>query len=192
MRGAQALKVTWSAADPPFPGHTDMYDYIRGAEPAEEKMVKTLTGIDAIFAGAAKIIQAEYEWPLQSHGSMGPACALAEVKGDRVTVYTGSAKPHYAAQGIARTLGLKPENVRAIWVRGPGVYGRNDADDAAATAAVLAKAVGRPVRFQGMREDGTGWDPKAPAGCIRRAPPSIRMATCWLTNSSPRVSPRST
>jgi CO/xanthine dehydrogenase Mo-binding subunit len=49
-------------------------------------------------------------------------------------------------------------------VRGPGVYGRNDADDAAATAAVLAKAVGRPVRFQGMREDGTGWDPKAPAG----------------------------
>ncbi|HET7680110.1 MAG TPA: molybdopterin cofactor-binding domain-containing protein [Xanthobacteraceae bacterium] len=164
VRGAQALKVTWSAANPPFPGHQDMYDFIRAARPAEGKMVKTLDGVDAIFAGAPKTIQAEYEWPLQSHASMGPACALAEVKGDSVTVYTGSAKPHYAAQGIARTLGLKPENVRAIWVRGPGVYGRNDADDAAATAAVLAKAVGRPVRFQGMREDGTGWDPKAPAG----------------------------
>jgi nicotinate dehydrogenase subunit B len=164
VRASQALKVTWSDAKPPFPTYKDLYDHIRTAKPAEEKVVKNLDSIEAIFAGAAKTIQAEYEWPLQSHASMGPACAVAEVKGDSVTVYTGSAKPHYAAQGIARTLGLKPENVRAIWVRGPGVYGRNDADDAAATAAVLAKAVGRPVRFQGMREDGTGWDPKAPAG----------------------------
>jgi|tagenome__1003787_1003787.scaffolds.fasta_scaffold20978209_2 nicotinate dehydrogenase subunit B len=164
VRGAQALKVTWSAAEPPFPGNQDLYDHIRAAKPAAEKMVKEIEGIQAIFAGAAKTIQVEYEWPLQSHASMGPACALAEVKDDTATVYTGSAKPHYTAQGVARTLGLKPENVRAIWVRGPGVYGRNDADDAAAAAAVLAKATGRPVRFQGMREDGTGWDPKSPAG----------------------------
>ena len=164
VRAAQALKVTWSEAKPPFPGNGEMYDYIRAATPAESKVVKKLDGIENIFGSAAKTIQVEYEWPLQSHASMGPACALAEVQGDNVTVYTGSAKPHYAAQGIARTLGVKPENVRAIWVRGPGVYGRNDADDAAATAAVLAKATGKPVRFQGMRDDGTGWDPKAPAG----------------------------
>jgi CO/xanthine dehydrogenase Mo-binding subunit len=164
VRGAQALKVTWSAASPPFPGHKDLYDYIRAAKPALETSVKKLDGIEAIFENAVKTIEAEYEWPLQSHASMGPACALVEVKGDAATVYTGSAKPHYTAQGVARTLGLKTENVHAIWVRGPGVYGRNDADDAAATAAVLAKATGRPVRFQGMREDGTGWDPKAPAG----------------------------
>jgi nicotinate dehydrogenase subunit B len=164
VRAAQALKATWSAAEPPFPANKDLYDHIRAAKPAAEKMVKEIEGIEAVFAGAAKTIQVEYEWPLQSHASMGPACALAEVKDDTATVYTGSAKPHYTAQGVAHTLGLKPENVRAIWVRGPGVYGRNDADDAAAAAAVLAKATGRPVRFQGMREDGTGWDPKSPAG----------------------------
>ena len=164
VRGAQALKVTWSAVEPPFPGHKEIYDYIRAAKPALETEVKKLDGIENIFGSAVQTIQVEYEWPLQSHASMGPACALAEVTGDTATVYTGSAKPHYCAQGVARTLGLKQENVRAIWVRGPGVYGRNDADDAAATAAVLAKATGRPIRFQGMREDGTGWDPKSPAG----------------------------
>jgi len=30
-------------------------------------------------------------------------------------------------------------------------------------AAVLSRAVGKPVRMQGMRHDGTGWDPKSPA-----------------------------
>ena len=46
---------------------------------------------------------------------------------------------------------------------GPGSYGRNDADDCAMDAAVLAKAVGKPVRLQYMRDQGTGWDPKGPA-----------------------------
>jgi CO/xanthine dehydrogenase Mo-binding subunit len=50
-----------------------------------------------------------------------------------------------------------------IWVIGPGSYGRNDADDCAMDAAVLAKAVGKPVRLQYMRDQGTGWDPKGPA-----------------------------
>jgi CO/xanthine dehydrogenase Mo-binding subunit len=164
IRAAQALKVKWSTVSPPFPGYKNLYDHMRAAKTTEEKMVHTVDGIEAVFASAAKTIKAEYEWPLQSHASMGPACALVEVNGDTATIYTGSAKPHYTAQGVARTLGLKTENVRAIWMRGPGVYGRNDADDAAAAAAVIARATGRPVRLQGMREDGTGWDPKAPAG----------------------------
>ena len=55
---------------------------------------------------------------------------------------------------------------------GPGSYGRNDADDCAMDAAVLAKAVGRPVRLQYTREQGTGWDPKGPAS-IHRARAAI-------------------
>jgi nicotinate dehydrogenase subunit B len=60
-------------------------------------------------------------------------------------------------------LGLAPEKVHGIWVPGPGSYGRSDAGDAALDAAMLAKAVGRPVRVQGMRHEGHGWDPKGPA-----------------------------
>src|SRR5207344_3124377 len=52
---------------------------------------------------------------------------------------------------------------RVIHATGPGSYGRNDADDCAHDAAVLAKAVGKPVRLQYMRDQGTGWDPKGPA-----------------------------
>jgi CO/xanthine dehydrogenase Mo-binding subunit len=62
--------------------------------------------------------------------------------------------------------------VHVIWTTGPGSYGRNDADDCAMDAAVLAKAAGRPVRLQYMRDQGTGWDPKAPAS-IHRARAAI-------------------
>jgi nicotinate dehydrogenase subunit B len=69
-------------------------------------------------------------------------------------------------------IGVPGENVHAIWVPGPGSYGRNDAGDAAIDAAVLAKAVGRPVRLQYTREQATGWDPKGPAS-IHRARAAI-------------------
>src|SRR5262244_2035676 len=49
---------------------------------------------------------------------------------------------------------------------------RYDAGDAAMDAAVLAKAVGGPVRMQYTREQGTGWDPKGPAS-IHRARAAI-------------------
>src|SRR5262249_10240590 len=110
---------------------------------------------------------AEYEWPFQSHASMGPACALADVNAGGATVWTGSQKPHFARDGVAKLLGLPADKVRAIWVMGPGSYGRNDCGDAALDAAYLSKLTGRPVRVQGMRHDGTQWDPKGPA-CVHR------------------------
>jgi CO/xanthine dehydrogenase Mo-binding subunit len=94
---------------------------------------------------------------------MGPACALVEIKDGKVTCWSGTQKSHYQRAGIAATLGVPEDTVRVIWVPGPGSYGRNDADDAAMDAAVLAKATGQPVRVQYMRDQGTGWDPKGPA-----------------------------
>jgi hypothetical protein len=59
------------------------------------------------------------------------------------------------------------DKVHGIWVPGPGSYGRNDAGDAGIDAALLSKAVGHPVRVQGMRYEGHGWDPKGPASIHR-------------------------
>jgi CO/xanthine dehydrogenase Mo-binding subunit len=52
--------------------------------------------------------------------------------------------------------------VRVVYLDGSGCYGMNGHDDAAADAALLSKAVGRPVRVQWSREDEHGWDPKGP------------------------------
>jgi nicotinate dehydrogenase subunit B len=165
VRGAQMLQVEWSTPKNPFPPQEKLYDHIRGAKVVKrEEEVKKGDAKKALAgAGVAKMVEAEYQWPFQSHASMGPSCAVADVKGDQCTIWTGSQKPHYARDGVANMLKMKPEQVHAIWVVGAGSYGRNDAGDTVIDAAILSKITGRPVRVQGMRRDGTGWDPKAPA-----------------------------
>ncbi|MEA2907802.1 MAG: nicotinate dehydrogenase subunit [Alphaproteobacteria bacterium] len=163
IRAAETLKVQWSDTKPPFPAQAEIYNHIRQADVVKRQVENENGNVDEAFKSAAKVIEAEYEWPFQSHASMGPACALVDIKGDQITVWTGSQKPHRVRNGVASVLGVPAQTVRSIWVRSPGSYGRNDAGDCAADCAFIAKTLGRPVRLQYSRQQGTGWDPKGPA-----------------------------
>ena len=55
---------------------------------------------------AAQVVEATYEWPFQSHAGMAPACGVADVRDGEATIWTGSQKPHYCREGIAKMLGL--------------------------------------------------------------------------------------
>ena len=167
VRAEQKLKVTWSQPAPAFPDQAALFDYIRQAPVRKRTVEKEIGSFDQTITTAAKVVTAEYEWPFQSHASMASACALAEIKDGKVTLWTGTQKPHYARDGVARLLDMPVENVHAIWRFGPGSYGRNDGGDAALEAAFLAKEVGRPVRVQGMRPEGIAWDAKGPASVHR-------------------------
>jgi nicotinate dehydrogenase subunit B len=162
VQASRAVKLTWSEVPEPFVPHTELYDYLRKAPVVRRVVDKSAGDVDAALAGA-HVVSAEYEWPYQSHASMTPACAVAEVTAEDVTVWHSSQKPHAASQGIAKMLGLPVEKVRSISTTGPGSYGRNDAGDAAADAVIMAQLTGRPVRVQGARSDGHGWDPKGAA-----------------------------
>jgi nicotinate dehydrogenase subunit B len=173
IKAAQRLKIEWSEVQAPFPDPEALYEHIRKAPVRKREVDDKQTGnVDEAFETAARVIEAEYEYPFQSHASMGPGCAIVEIKDGQATLWTGSSKSHYARDGVAAILGLSPDKVHGIWKPGPGAYGRNDAGDAAMDAAVLAKAVGRPVRLQYMRDQGTGWDPKSPA-YVQRARAAI-------------------
>jgi nicotinate dehydrogenase subunit B len=172
IRAMEKLKVEWSKVEPPFPNQATLYDHIRKAPVRKRAEEKTVGNVEEAFKTAAKVIEAEYEWPFQSHASMGPACALVEIKDGMVTCWSGTQKSHFVQAGLAATLEVPLDKVHVKWTTGPGSYGRNDADDCAMDAAVLAKAVGKPVRVQYMRDQGTGWDPKGPAS-IHRARAAI-------------------
>ncbi len=167
VRAAQMLKVEWSAPQKLFTGHDKVHDHLRAAKSTKRDDSEKNGDVEVGFSKAVRIIEAEYEWPFQSHASMGPACAVADVKKDQVRLWTGTQKPHYARDGVAALLDVPVAQVQAIWIVGPGSYGRNDAGDAALDAAMLSKLTGKPVRVQGMRRDGTAWDPKAPASVHR-------------------------
>ena len=163
IRAARKLKVTWSAVKPPFPVQKDIYKHIRNAKSMKRDDAVSVGDVDAAFASAAKIVEATYEWPFHSHASIAPACGVADMRDGEATVWTGGQKPHHCREGVALMFNLPEEKVKVMFMLGPGSYGRNDSGDATMDAAVLSKAVGKPVRVQGMRADGTAWDPKSPA-----------------------------
>jgi CO/xanthine dehydrogenase Mo-binding subunit len=163
IQAARALKVVWSDAKPAFFDSETLFDHIRGAEPEKRQVVTETSGVAEAMANGGTLVSAEYQWPFQSHSSMGPGCAVADVRPDSVTLYNPSQKTHATAHGVAKLLGRPVESVRSIYVQGPGSYGRNDAGDACADAALMSLLAGKPVRAQGMRADGHGWDPKGAA-----------------------------
>jgi nicotinate dehydrogenase subunit B len=163
VRAAKALRITWSDVKPPFTGNAGLYDHIRNAKVAKKDEEDNVGNVDLAFANAAKVVEATYEWPFHSHAPMAPACGVADVRNGEATIWTGSQKPHHCREGIAKMLDLHEEKVKVVSMTGPGSYGRNDAGDTTMDATVLSKAVGKPVRVQGMRHEGHGWDPKSPA-----------------------------
>ena len=111
-----------------------------------------------------KTLQATYTRPYQVHGSIGPSCAVALLENDGLTVWTHTQGVYPNRQAIAEMLKLAPDRVRCIHAEGSGCYGHNGADDAAADAALIARAFrGRPVRVQWMREQEHAWEPFGPA-----------------------------
>jgi nicotinate dehydrogenase subunit B len=126
--------------------------------------------VESGLAGASVTHQASYFSPFQMHGAMGPSCAVADVRdrpdtqtGIRTTVWSSTQAAYRLRQTIADLLGLTEADVRVIYEEGAGCYGHNGADDVAADAALLSRAVGRPVRVQWSRQDEHGWEPLGPA-----------------------------
>jgi CO/xanthine dehydrogenase Mo-binding subunit len=161
IRAARALEVTWSASAP-LPPISELYDTLVKT-PANDRAVTDAGGVPEAIAGAAKTVRARYRWPFQLHASIGASCAVADVKRDSATIWSSTQGPHTLKGAIADLLGLPATGVHVIWTEGSGCYGHNGSDDAAADAALLSQAVGRPVRVQWSRADEHAWEPKGVA-----------------------------
>ena len=165
---ARRLQVDWDApAAAPFPTSDELYTYMRSATPTSSADPRVVGGPEAALAGAARVIEAEYDFPFQGHTAFGPAHALADPSDGQMTIYSNDMKSYGMRNGIAEFLGMPRDHVRVVWMEGPQAYGRTAADDAGFEAAFLAKEIGLPVRMQWMREEESAWDTKGPAFTFR-------------------------
>ena len=160
VRAARAIKATWTEWSE-LPEQDQLTTSLR-AGPFNGDEVLVNKGDAAASAEGAKTLKATYFWPMQSHASLGPSCAVADVRADLATVWTASQGTHGNRNSFANFLRLPRDKVRLIYLEGSGCYGMNGNEDAAADAAILSRAVRRPVRVQWSREDELGWDPKGP------------------------------
>ena len=156
IQAAAKLKVVWTAG-PGLPAQHDFYDHLR-KQPARDAAVVDSKDVDQKMTAASSVLKATYQHPYQMHGSMGTSCAVADVQGNKATVWSPTQSAYPTRSGVAAVLGIPPDNVRVIYVRGSGCYGINGADTVSYDAALLSHAVGKPVRIQLSRQDEMAWE----------------------------------
>ncbi len=161
IRAAQKLKANWSSWEG-LPEQSSLWEHVRATKVSKDDVTSNVGNAEPALEQAAKRLRATYNFAIHTHGSIGPSCAVAEIKEGRLTCWSSSQGTHDLRQQLAAMLSMPDTDVRAIYVEGSGCYGRNGHEDAAADAVLLARAVERPVRVQWMREDEHGWDPKGP------------------------------
>ena len=156
IQAAAALEVTWSAGAR-LPPQADFYTHLRN-QPARDTLLVDSQDVDGKLAGAAEVVRATYRHPYQMHGSIGAACAVADVREDQVTIWSATQAVYPLRSTAAMLLGREVDDVRVIFVRGPGCYGVNGADTASFDAALLSQATGKPVRVLLTRKDEMAWE----------------------------------
>ena len=164
IKAAKTLKVTWTEPQTKMPaGPDEVFTYLRDTKSLRDQVTVNRGNPDIALGKATKTYEATYRWPFQMHGMMGPSCAVADVGKDRTTIYSGTQGSFGTRTAVAELLGLPEKNVRLLWREASGSYGRMSSDDVSEDAALLSRAVGKPVRVQWMRDDEHGWEPKGPA-----------------------------
>ncbi len=161
IRAAQQLKAEWREKAS-LPRMGDLYEQMRGQAVSHDRVMRR-GDVDAAMDGAARRVSAVYYQPFQAHASIGPSCGVADVRADRAVVWSSTQGVFSLRTAIAELLEMPTEKLQVIHVEGPGCYGQNGSDDAAADAAVLSQAVGQPVRVQWSRQEEFAWEPYAPA-----------------------------
>jgi CO/xanthine dehydrogenase Mo-binding subunit len=161
IRAAKELKVSWTEWEG-LPGHENLDSSVRSSAPDRDETIVNKGDFAAALPATTRQLSATYVWPCQSHASLGPSCAVADVRAEGTTIWTASQGPHGMRTNFSKIFGIPEDKFRVIFLDGSGSYGGNGNDDAAAEALLLSRAVGKPVRVQWMREDEHGWDPKGP------------------------------
>ena len=168
LQGRKALKVQWD-----HQGH-DTFN-TKGFETNLHKLAKNEgvvghnTGdFDKTFADAPTKLEAFYETPIVSHSTMEPMNALAHYKPgvsgakDKVELWVSSQGPDLVREEVAKVLKVPADNVTIHILFNGGGFGRRITQDFATEAALLSKAVGKPVKVVWTREDDTQLGPFRP------------------------------
>ena len=160
----RALKVRWRDI-PAAPDLSDLAAALR-ANPSTLRPLRADGNAAEALAHAAVRRRRSYVWPYQMHASIGPSCALASYEEERLTVWSGTQNPHMLRIDLDRLLGIGEDRIEIMRMEAAGCYGRNCADDVCGDAALLAMAVGTPVRVQLTRDQEHQWEPKGAAQLV--------------------------
>jgi len=165
-RNALESAAHWSDDAVPLPDIADLHRELKKLR--AETIVVGATGQSEPVPDQVRRVSGEYTRSYVSHASIGPSCAIAWLKDDRMTVWSHTQGVFPLRGDLAKALGMNDGQVDVIHTPGAGCYGQNGADDVALDAALVARALaGAPVKLQWMRDDEFAWEPFGPGMAMR-------------------------
>lgn len=153
IKGREQLKIEWTSGPN---AHYDSITYRAQLEAGNRqpgKVIRDDGHIEQALSQAAKRITADYYIPHLAHATMEPPTAVAHVVGDRCEVWTCTQAPQVARDELAKALGLPEAHVTVNVTLLGGGFGRKSKPDYVVEAALLSKAMGKPIKLLWTRED---------------------------------------
>jgi isoquinoline 1-oxidoreductase beta subunit len=155
-----ALEVTWRKGAHAEGYNSELaldvtYAAIAKDQGAASTMVKNTGEVDAVFARAAQVYKADFRSDYGYHAQMEPLNGVARFNaaGDEVEIWEGTQAPGASRQRIASALGFETAQVIHHQQYMGGGFGRRSNTDYTVEAALIARAVKRPVKMIWTREE---------------------------------------
>jgi len=160
IKAARALRASakWNETPDLPPSAPELFEHLQKMRSQDSVVNQKIAPAPA--GGKVVTHDATYTRPYQAHATMGPSCAVAQVKDGKYMVWTHSQGVFPLRRELNKVLGVPEANITCTHVEGAGCYGHNGADDVALDAILVARATGgRPVKLQWMRDDEFSWEP---------------------------------
>jgi isoquinoline 1-oxidoreductase subunit beta len=158
VRGRAALDIAWNAGENGSYDSDTYRDQLLASVRAPGTPRREVGDVDAAFAKAANVVEAEYLVPHLMHLPMEPPVAIAQIVSGMCQVWAPTQNPQAARTEAARVLGCDEDKVTVHVTLLGGGFGRKSKSDFVAEAVYLAREAGVPVRVQWTREDDIAHD----------------------------------
>jgi len=159
------IKAEYSFSEMPVNDKT-IFEWMLKADSAVN-VIRTSGDLETGSQLSEKIIESEFHDPYLAHVAIETHTALAQLEGDKITVWASTQSPFGLQNGISRELGFPLEKVRVIVPFVGGGFGGKGEFQQGIEAAKLAKLSGKPVMLVWTRDEEFFYDTFHPAGVIK-------------------------
>jgi isoquinoline 1-oxidoreductase beta subunit len=164
-RARQKLVVKWDEgpmADHSSEGYAAKAAALAAAAP--QFNIRKDGDAEAALKGAHTVIEAEYVYPFVSHSPLEPQNCTARWTDGKLEMWAPSQNPEPGRQLVAKTMGIKPDDIAIHMLRCGGGFGRRLSNDYMVEAAAIARVAKIPVKLVWAREDDMRHDMYRPGG----------------------------
>jgi isoquinoline 1-oxidoreductase beta subunit len=152
----EALPIVWDEGDNAKVSSESIAKWLaEGLDNEQPAYVGNKNGdVKAAIAGAARKVEAVYNYPYQNHATMEPMNATALYTADKCEVWCGTQNGEAAFAAVLEASGLPAEKCDVHKVMPGGGFGRRGQTDYVRQAVMIAKQMpGTPIKLLWSREE---------------------------------------